>query len=202
MVAEGTVAIHETLRPATVVQAFAAKYGWDITLECDEDLGQLTLLEFRPHRWMLGLELPIIERDSSTEAFLNTASSSASQLGRAPDRGPNFSSSSRNILQSHQPSSPRPITRSAIVDDRLNSQLWTRACRCGRRGLVTRLRHQAGVGSSSHHRRRHVGSRQLRGRGLPRRRRAGESVASWVLASATTMPTSAGSVRRPALRSR
>lgn len=65
VVADGTVAIHETLRPGAVVQAFSAKYGWDITVAYDEDIGQLTLLEFSPHRWLFGLELPIIERDRS-----------------------------------------------------------------------------------------------------------------------------------------
>lgn len=58
VVAEGVVTIHETDRPAAVVDAFRAKYGWDITVEVDNDIGQLALLEFHPHRWLYGLTLP------------------------------------------------------------------------------------------------------------------------------------------------
>jgi hypothetical protein len=57
-VAEGTVLIHETARPAAVVDAFRTKYGWDITIDIDKDVGRVTLLEFRPHRWLYGLTLP------------------------------------------------------------------------------------------------------------------------------------------------
>ena len=64
MVAEGTViiheAIHETGQPVTVVEAFRTKYDWDITVEVDDDLGRLALLEFRPHRWLFGLQLPTV----------------------------------------------------------------------------------------------------------------------------------------------
>ena len=40
--------------PPTVVDAFAAKYGWDVTVEVDDDLGTLTLLELLPQRWVMG----------------------------------------------------------------------------------------------------------------------------------------------------
>lgn len=59
VVAEGSVLIHETFRPAAVVEAFASKYDWDITAAEDEDVGQVTLLEFRPRRWLYGLDLPV-----------------------------------------------------------------------------------------------------------------------------------------------
>ncbi|MGZ4724610.1 MAG: pyridoxamine 5'-phosphate oxidase family protein, partial [Ilumatobacteraceae bacterium] len=38
LVAEGTVVIHESARPATVVDAFRGKYDWDITIEIDNDV--------------------------------------------------------------------------------------------------------------------------------------------------------------------
>ena len=63
LVAEGTVLIHESARPATVVHAFRTKYDWDITIEIDNDVGQVTLLEFRPHRWLFGLTLPTVNVD-------------------------------------------------------------------------------------------------------------------------------------------
>jgi PPOX class probable F420-dependent enzyme len=63
VVAEGTVALHREERPAPVVEAFQAKYGWDITVEVDEDIGAMTLLEFRPHRWLFGLSLPTVPPD-------------------------------------------------------------------------------------------------------------------------------------------
>ena len=58
--AEGTVEIHVRHRPAPVVAAFAAKYGWDITEETDEDVGVVVLLEFRPTKWLFGADLPIV----------------------------------------------------------------------------------------------------------------------------------------------
>ena len=64
VVAEGTVIIHEALhetgQPMTVIDAFRTKYDWDITVEIDDDLGRLALLEFRPHRWLFGLQLPTV----------------------------------------------------------------------------------------------------------------------------------------------
>jgi hypothetical protein len=63
VVAEGTVIVHESARPAPVVQSFLAKYDWDVTVEIDEDIGKLVLLEFRPHRWLFGLSLPTVPTD-------------------------------------------------------------------------------------------------------------------------------------------
>jgi PPOX class probable F420-dependent enzyme len=64
VVAEGTVVIHETERPAPVVDAFRTKYQWDVTIEVDPDIGRLALLEFRPHRWLYGSTLPTVAPDS------------------------------------------------------------------------------------------------------------------------------------------
>jgi hypothetical protein len=60
VVAEGTVVLHDVERPGTVVDAFRSKYSWDITIEVDDDVGELILLEFRPHRWLFGLSLPTV----------------------------------------------------------------------------------------------------------------------------------------------
>jgi hypothetical protein len=60
VVAEGTVVIHETERPVPVVDAFVRKYGWDVTADIDVDVGRVVLLEFRPHRWLHGLDLPTV----------------------------------------------------------------------------------------------------------------------------------------------
>lgn len=46
-----------------MVEAFLAKYGWDVTVDVDDDIGELTLLEFRPHRWLFGLSLPTVPTD-------------------------------------------------------------------------------------------------------------------------------------------
>lgn len=40
--------------PAQVVDAFTAKYGWDITVDEDEDIGQVVLLRLEPVRWLFG----------------------------------------------------------------------------------------------------------------------------------------------------
>lgn len=39
---------------APVVDAFAAKYGWDVTVDDDEDVGELVVYELRPTRWLFG----------------------------------------------------------------------------------------------------------------------------------------------------
>lgn len=64
VVAEGTVALHETERPVNVVAEFSAKYRWDITVDVDDDVGHVILLEFRPHRWLFGLSLPTVPSTS------------------------------------------------------------------------------------------------------------------------------------------
>ena len=56
--AEGVVTIHDTERPPAVVAAFAEKYDWDITLDEDADVGTVVLLEFRPTKWLFGVDLP------------------------------------------------------------------------------------------------------------------------------------------------
>jgi PPOX class probable F420-dependent enzyme len=60
IVAEGMVLVHEHDRPPAVVDAFRAKFDWDITREADEDLGTLVLLELRPHRWLYRVVLPTV----------------------------------------------------------------------------------------------------------------------------------------------
>lgn len=66
--AEGTIAIHEQDRPEAVVAAFAEKYGWDITAATDDDLaGRVVLLEFRPQRWLFGIDLPTVPVMSEPE---------------------------------------------------------------------------------------------------------------------------------------
>jgi hypothetical protein len=50
-------------RTPPVVEAFDAKYRWDITVDVDDDVGAVTLLELRPHRWLTGLSLPTVPRD-------------------------------------------------------------------------------------------------------------------------------------------
>lgn len=60
LVAECTVRIHERDRPTGVVAAFAKKYGWDVTIETDEDVGVVVLLELVPRRWLFGVSLPVI----------------------------------------------------------------------------------------------------------------------------------------------
>jgi PPOX class probable F420-dependent enzyme len=60
VVAEGTVVVHLEDRPGSVVDAFHAKYRWDITVDVDDDVGAMALLELRPHRWLFGLALPTV----------------------------------------------------------------------------------------------------------------------------------------------
>jgi PPOX class probable F420-dependent enzyme len=59
VIADGSAFVHESERPAAVVAAFMAKYGWDVTADTDADVGRVVLLEFRPERWLLGLDLPV-----------------------------------------------------------------------------------------------------------------------------------------------
>ena len=57
--AEGRVTVHLDHRPAAVVAAFASKYDWDITIDVDDDVGRVALLELRPTKWLFGLDLPV-----------------------------------------------------------------------------------------------------------------------------------------------
>lgn len=54
LVAETTARLVPQPFPRAVVQAFAAKYGWDIDVEVDDDIGEVALLELRVDRWLLG----------------------------------------------------------------------------------------------------------------------------------------------------
>ena len=54
VVAEGTVTIHHEARPDDVVDAFQAKYDWDITVSPDSDIGIVTLWEITPTKWLFG----------------------------------------------------------------------------------------------------------------------------------------------------
>ncbi|MEM8903943.1 MAG: pyridoxamine 5'-phosphate oxidase family protein [Actinomycetota bacterium] len=52
VVAEGTVVVHEQERPPDVVDAFRAKYQWDITLPDDPDVGAVVLWEVAVRKWL------------------------------------------------------------------------------------------------------------------------------------------------------
>ncbi len=71
--AEGTVLIHELERPAPVVAAFGAKYQWDITVDVDADVGEVVVLELRPHRWLYGSDLPTVPSDPPPAGGANAA---------------------------------------------------------------------------------------------------------------------------------
>ncbi len=60
VIAQGTVVIHASARPSPVVDAFRSKYGWDISVDDDPDVGRVALLELRPRRWLFGLDLPVV----------------------------------------------------------------------------------------------------------------------------------------------
>ncbi|QYG91722.1 pyridoxamine 5'-phosphate oxidase [Iamia sp. SCSIO 61187] len=51
LVATGRVTVHDHVRPGPLVDAFAVKYGWDVTVEVDDDLGELVLLEMEVSTW-------------------------------------------------------------------------------------------------------------------------------------------------------
>lgn len=52
VVAEGHATIHPTTRPSDVVTAFMQKYEWDITIDEDEDVGTVVLVEVIVTRWL------------------------------------------------------------------------------------------------------------------------------------------------------
>ncbi|MGY6499982.1 MAG: pyridoxamine 5'-phosphate oxidase family protein [Acidimicrobiales bacterium] len=60
VVAECTVRIHERERPADVVAAFSEKYGWDVTIDVDDDVGEVVLLELVPRRWLFDASLAVV----------------------------------------------------------------------------------------------------------------------------------------------
>ena len=60
IVAEGPVTVHLDERPPAVVDAFLDKYGWDLRIPDDEDVGRVVLLELRPRKWLFA-DLPTVE---------------------------------------------------------------------------------------------------------------------------------------------
>jgi PPOX class probable F420-dependent enzyme len=54
VVAECAASVHPRPYPSAVVDAFAAKYDWDLTVEVDEDVGTLALLHLPVRRWVMG----------------------------------------------------------------------------------------------------------------------------------------------------
>ena len=68
VVAECTAIVHDRDRPPAVVDAFVEKYGWDIAVPDDPDVGQVVLLELRPHRWLMGVDLPVAADDADSLA--------------------------------------------------------------------------------------------------------------------------------------
>ena len=52
VVAEGRVTVHETERPLDVVDAFLAKYDWDLRIPDDPDVGAVVLWEIEPRKWL------------------------------------------------------------------------------------------------------------------------------------------------------
>jgi F420H(2)-dependent biliverdin reductase len=63
LVAEGTAVVHATERPADVAAAFLDKYGWDITLPEDPDVGVVVLLEVAVRKWLFSADLPTTPTD-------------------------------------------------------------------------------------------------------------------------------------------
>lgn len=60
VVAEGALVVQPSERPPAVVDAFLREYDCDVTVEVDEDVGDVVLLELRPHRWLMGVDLPVL----------------------------------------------------------------------------------------------------------------------------------------------
>ena len=60
IVAEGPVTIHVDERPPAVVDAFLAKYDWDLRIAEDDDVGRVVLLELRPRKWLFA-DLPTVQ---------------------------------------------------------------------------------------------------------------------------------------------
>jgi PPOX class probable F420-dependent enzyme len=54
MVAEGRAVTVPRPFPTSVVEAFLAKYGWDLDVEVDDDIGEVTLLQIDVTRWLMG----------------------------------------------------------------------------------------------------------------------------------------------------
>lgn len=54
IVAEGVATVHLHDRPSDVAEAFVRKYGWDITISDDVDVGSVVLWEIEPTKWLFG----------------------------------------------------------------------------------------------------------------------------------------------------
>ncbi len=54
VVAEGSGRVHPLPYPAAVVDAFRAKYEWDISSGEDSDVGQIALIDITVKRWLFG----------------------------------------------------------------------------------------------------------------------------------------------------
>lgn len=53
MVAEGRAVAVPRPFPSSVIDAFLAKYGWDLRVEVDADIGEVTLLQVDVTRWLM-----------------------------------------------------------------------------------------------------------------------------------------------------
>lgn len=53
-VAEGPARVLAPPFPPGVVAGFARKYGWDITVGVDDDVGEIALVEIEAQRWIFG----------------------------------------------------------------------------------------------------------------------------------------------------
>jgi PPOX class probable F420-dependent enzyme len=54
LVAEGRAGVVAPPYPEAVVAAFVAKYGWDVSVDEDPDVGQVALVRIEVTRWLLG----------------------------------------------------------------------------------------------------------------------------------------------------
>ncbi len=54
LVAEGRAVTVPRPFPGPVVAAFLEKYGWDLAVEVDDDIGEVALLRIDVTRWLLG----------------------------------------------------------------------------------------------------------------------------------------------------
>lgn len=54
VVAEGTVTLHDAPFRPDVIEAFMAKFGWDISKGEDADVGTIIVWEITVDRWLMG----------------------------------------------------------------------------------------------------------------------------------------------------
>ena len=53
-VAEGPARLQPRPFPPAVVAGFARKFDWDITVDVDDDVGEIALMEITAQRWIFG----------------------------------------------------------------------------------------------------------------------------------------------------